>query len=96
MSELHTYKKKLLTGSGNESVSESILNLYHKELELKFLEQEDDILHWTTENTELREKLKQLSAQNVTQKIRIVELNQMMQDLLSDQEEISPVEQPSH
>jgi len=87
MGELHAYKKKFLVGRGDESVSESVAGLWHRELELKFLEQEDDIAHWSAEHLELREKLKQLAGQNLEQKQRICELNQMVNELLADQGE---------
>jgi len=45
-------------GNEDQTISDSIVQMYHKELELKFLEQEDDIAHWTTETLEHKEKLK--------------------------------------
>lgn len=46
------------------------------------IELEDDVGHLTSENIELRLKIKDLSNQNSEIKLRVIELNEMMQDIM--------------
>ena len=89
--ELLLYKEKLKNQALSLSHSHDMMAVPEGGFtDLKGVELEEENMHLTAENLELRQKLKQLSEKNTLLQARVVELNEIIRDLSESGGRMSP------